>query len=81
MAVISDESASRYWIVVGSVALDDGTFDIYTKQVADFHGNPMPVPPVEHRTLNRPNDVPRNTIVKVDERTVVTRTVTVNPTS
>jgi hypothetical protein len=81
MAVISDESESRYWIVTGSDALEDGTFNVNVKQVADFQGNPVPVPPALRRTLNRPNDVPRNTIIKVDERTVVTRTLTVNPTS
>jgi hypothetical protein len=81
MAVISDVSESRYWIVTGSNALDDGTFDIDIKQVADFLGTPVAGPAAMRRTLNRPADVARNTIVKVDERTVVTRTLTVNPTS
>lgn len=84
MAIISDNTESFYWVVTDVDKLDDGTFDVNLKQVKDYKGTPLAMRPAEirqgpRRTINRPNDVPVGTIIKVTERTTVDRTLVVNP--
>jgi hypothetical protein len=85
MAVSTEQlsSESRYWRVTGSNLEDDGSFTVNLVEVADYQGNPATAQPPTRRTVNRPQDPPRGTILKVTETIskVTDRTITVNPTS
>lgn len=81
MAVISTDTDARYWKVIDVDPTPNGTFDVLLKQVADYQGNPLPMLPAPHRTVNRPQAPALGTIVKVTDVTTVDRTFAVNPTS
>lgn len=81
MAVISQDTDVRYWIVTDSDANANGTFDINLKQVADFQGTAFSIHPAPRRTITRPANVAVGTIVKVTDVTTIDRTFQANPTS
>lgn len=81
MAVISQDTDERYWIVTDSDARDDGKFDINLKQVKDFQGTPLDVRPAPRHSVTRNQDVTRGAIIKVTTVTQVDRTIVVNPVS
>lgn len=81
MAVISQDTDDRYWLVTDSDTRDDGKFEINLKQVADYQGTPVVMRPALRQTIIRNNTVPNGTIVKVTTVTTVDRTIVINPTS
>lgn len=81
MAVVSQDTDDRYWVVTDSDAREDGKFDINLKQVKDYQGAPLDARPAPRHALTRPQDVARGTIIKVTTITTVDRTVVVNPAS
>jgi hypothetical protein len=85
MAVTSESlsNESRYWRVTGSTLEDDGSFTIHLVEVADYQGTAAAAQPPTRRNMNRNQDAPRGTILKVTETVtrVTDRTITINPTS
>lgn len=85
MATVSQDITVKYFKVTDTDQLADGTFNINLKEVKNYLGEPvdiqMPPIPAQRRTVNRNNDVPVGTIVRVTETLTLDRVFSVNPSS